>query len=364
MEEANAVGDIIKMHDIAARLQGKGKQASSNISTDENGTYLVSEVDRLAVWCRYYTRKFSHVPVVIAPVQSVPFPSNHSDNILPASDQSPTLKEVETALKQLKSGKSPGIDEIPVELIRSSENAIHSLTEVIQLVWINEKLPHDWSKGLFVNIYKGKGGKNKPVSYRPVCLLSHAYKTLAVIILTRLRDTIDARIRTGQEGFRSGRGCADNVFVLRAAINYAIRNINCTKLDITLIDFTQAFDTVSHEFLQTACIEHGIPPKYCRLIQAIYRKATGYVKGFKGSMSEPFGIFRGVLQGDILSPILFVLCLNSVWSRSVEPTDGWSIPPPPNITHVPHGCWMSCHTQMISYSLTLDFPIVNDGYRS
>ena len=328
MEAADAVSDIQKVHSLAAMLQGKGKRVSSNLTTDEQGNPLVSEEDRLAVWRRYYEVKFAKAPTMSADVSPTPIPVPPHLGVLAAvSEECPTYAEVEKALGALRSGKSPGIDEIPVELIRASPDAIQELTRIIASIWQSETVPEDWSKGLFVNIYKGKGCKNKPVSYRPVCLLSHAYKAFAVVLLTRLRNIIDARIRTGQEGFRSGRGCADNLFVLRAAISYAIRNINETKLEVTLIDFTQAFDTVSHEFLRVACDEHGIPPKYCRLIGAIYKNAVGYIKGYKGSVSEPFGIFRGVLQGDILSPILFVLCLNSVWLRSVEDGDGWRVLP-------------------------------------
>jgi hypothetical protein len=73
---------------------------------------------------------------------------------------------------------------------------------------------------------------------------------------------VDAQIRSGQEGFRKQRGCRDNLFVLRAAIDYALKQ-NKT-LELTFIDFTQAFDTVSHEFLQIALEEHGIPDVLAR----------------------------------------------------------------------------------------------------
>jgi hypothetical protein len=163
------------------------------------------------------------------------------------------------------------------------------------------------------------------VNYRPICLLSHAYKAFAVILLRRLRRLVDAQIKCGQEGFRKGRGCRDNLFVLRAAIDFALKNHS--SLELTFIDFTQAFDTVSHEFLQVALEEHGIPEKFRPLIGAIYRNAAGRIKGQNGHVSDPFPIRRGVLQGDILSPLLFVICLNSIWKRVASTKDGWQITP-------------------------------------
>ena len=156
--------------------------------------------------------------------------------------------------------------------------------------------------------------------------LCHAYKVFSIILLERIKDNIDIRIKEGQEGFRNGRGCRDNLHVLRAAINFGLKTH--TKVDMTFIDFTQAFDTVSHEFLQIALEEHNIPPFFRKKIGEIYKHATGRIKGAMGCKSEPFPIKRGVLQGDILSPILFVMCLNSVWKRAnVNSSEGWEILP-------------------------------------
>ena len=58
----------------------------------------------------------------------------------------------------------------------------------------------------------------------------------------------------------------------------------------------------------------------------IYQNATARIKDANGTQSEPFDVQRGVLQGDILSPILFVLVLNSTWART-NPANGWQITP-------------------------------------
>ena len=325
MEVADGKGDVKAVHRLAGVLQGKWKRGSTNIAKDKDGKILTTEEERLAVFKAFYEVKFASAPSISTDIVSTPI------DILPGRDEppeinllAPTLKEVEMAVKCLSNEKSTGIDEIPIELFKASPEAIKELHNLITSLWEKEAFPDDWYQELFVNIYKNKGNKNDPANYRPICLLSHAYKAFAIIVLERIRDTVDVRIKEGQEGFRSGRGCRDNLFVLRAAINYALKKkINA---EIVFIDFTQAFDTVSHDFLQIALRDHGIPGKLCKLIEVIYSNAIGRIKAAGGYKSEPFPISRGVLQGCILSPILFVLCLNSVWKRT-SPGQGWQILP-------------------------------------
>ena len=327
MERADSVGDVKKVHRIAGTLQGKWKRGNTTIAKDEGGKPVTTEEERLAVFKRFYEVKFGPAPAPESPSKVVPITVLDGRDNPPVIDEGPiTLKEVEHAVKCLSNEKSPGVDEIPIELIKHSPEAIGELHELINQVWTAEHtvLPDDWSQGLFVNIYKNKGSKNDPANYRPICLLCHAYKAFAIIILERIRVSIDARIKEGQEGFRNGRGCRDNLHVLRATINYALKN--STSAELIFIDFTQAFDTVSHDFLQIALEEHAIPPKFRDIIGAIYQSAKGRIKGAKGVTSDVFPIHRGVLQGCILSPILFIVCLNSIWKRTPQ-GEGWQIIP-------------------------------------
>ena len=103
----------------------------------------------------------------------------------------PTLLEVEITIGKLKKYKSPGIDQIPAELIQDGRNSL--LSEIYKLllaIWKNDMLPEQWKESIIVPIYK-KGEKTNCSNYRGISLLLTSYKILSSIILGRLTPYVD-----------------------------------------------------------------------------------------------------------------------------------------------------------------------------
>ena len=66
---------------------------------------------------------------------------------------------LELAIDKLKNHKSPGIDEIPAELIKAGGRIICcEIHKLIVSVWNKEELPDEWKESIIVPIYK-KGDK-------------------------------------------------------------------------------------------------------------------------------------------------------------------------------------------------------------
>ena len=127
----------------------------------------------------------------------------------------PNLLEFEIAIEKLKKYKSPGIDQIPAELIQDGGNSL--LTEIYKLVlaiWKNEMLPEQWKESIIVSIYK-KGEKINYSNYRGISLLLTSYKILPNIILRRLTPYVDEIIGDHQCGFRRNRSTIDQIFCIR-----------------------------------------------------------------------------------------------------------------------------------------------------
>jgi hypothetical protein len=72
----------------------------------------------------------------------------------------PSLVEVETAIRKLKSYKYPGTDQIPAELIKAGGETLYSeIHTLIYSIWNKEELSQKWKESIIVQIHK-KVGKN------------------------------------------------------------------------------------------------------------------------------------------------------------------------------------------------------------
>jgi hypothetical protein len=57
----------------------------------------------------------------------------------------PRASEIEVAVGRLKRYKSPGVGQIPAELIQARGETLHSaIHKLLKLIWNKEELPHQW----------------------------------------------------------------------------------------------------------------------------------------------------------------------------------------------------------------------------
>ena len=163
-------------------------------------------------------------------------------------------------------------------------------------------------------LYKGKGSSDDPTKYRCLAMLNHAYKALSQCLLVRIEKETQSYLSEWQAGFRSKRGCRDNVLTLRAIYDWVLAERK--EMFVTFIDYSAAFDSVGHKFLDRALQRAGASAKTRAIFRAIYSTANARtaVNGADGDIvySRSFPILRGVVQGDITSPIYFILALELI----------------------------------------------------
>ena len=83
---------------------------------------------------------------------------------------------------------------------------------------------------------------------------------------------------------------------------------------ILSIDQQKAFDRVSHEWIFKVLKENNFGPNFLKWISILNDGATSKILLNKGLTSE-YTLHRGVRQGDVLSPILYILTLEPLLEK-------------------------------------------------
>jgi hypothetical protein len=184
----------------------------------------------------------------------------------------PSKLEILQAINSLKNGKAPGVDRIPPEVLKADP---HTKTEllypVIKKIWTEERMQEDWRKGLLIKIPK-KGNLSECNNWRGIALLSVPSKIMTTVILNRMREKIDQRLKKEQAGFRKNHSCVDQINTLRIIIEQ--NNEWNERLYLVFIDFEKAFDSVSRDKIWKIMERFGLPQKLLKLIQETYRNYT------------------------------------------------------------------------------------------
>ena len=129
--------------------------------------------------------------------------------IIDINTSEPSYEEVRNAIRNLKSGKAPGIDSITAELLKADiEFSTRKVMNLLEKIWNKEEIPETWRKGLIIKLPK-KGNLKKCKNWRGITLLPIVSKVLGRIIIDRIREGIDSRLRKEQAGFRKGRGTTE-----------------------------------------------------------------------------------------------------------------------------------------------------------
>ena len=124
-----------------------------------------------------------------------------------------------------------------------------------------------------------------------------------------------------QAGFRRGRGTADMLCCIQNVIEKTL--LMSERTFIVFIDYSKAFDSVSHIQMFNLLNDMGFPRHIVALIQALYEKQSAIVR-WNGSHTKPFFIEKGVRQGCILSPLLFCAYTEQVM-REAEITESGAV---------------------------------------
>ena len=187
------------------------------------------------------------------------------------------ITEVQATIKALVAGKASGEDDILVEWLKyGKEQMTYALWLLCNLVWASEKPPKEWSKGVITLLYKD-GDKRDPLNYRGITLLSVVGKVFMRMVNNRLAQHCEAQVLQVDEqaGFRKGRCCADQIFILSEVL--AQRRQANQKVAACFIDVRKAYDRVWRDGLWAALWQKGVRGKMWRVLWQYYQNVQSAV---------------------------------------------------------------------------------------
>ena len=220
-----------------------------------------------------------------------------------------TLGELDENIKELKSDKSAGLDNVLNEFIVNAPISVRLLIVAIFNNILNlEYFPDCWAKGGIVPIHKS-GDKSVANNYRGITLLSCLGKLFTRVMNTRMTKWADRydKVNESQFGFRKGKGTTDCLFILHALIELLFSK--GIRLYCCFIDYQKAYDYLDRAALWSKLLKSGMSSKAIRLFKDMYSKMR---LGIRGDDSRFFTSECGLLQGETCSPLFFSLFVNDI----------------------------------------------------
>ena len=212
------------------------------------------------------------------------------------------ISDVVLALKQLKLGKTVGIDNLQAEHFMYADKAILCLIAmIINCMILHCYMPDLLMETIIIPIVKDKKklitDKN---NYRPVAITTVFSKMFEMIVLSRYEYML--LTHDNQFGFKSKHSTDLCVFSLKQIIEFY--NSMSSPVYVCFLDASKAFDRLNHWVLFSKLIDRGIPLLIVRLFIFWYSKQQFCIK-WGGSFSTKFTITNGVRQGGVISPVYF-----------------------------------------------------------
>ena len=112
-----------------------------------------------------------------------------------------------------------------------------------------------------------------------------------------------------------GISCSDAIFATLEVIARYVREGG--RVHMCLYDLQKAFDSVEYPVLLKRLFEAGVNGKTWRLLRNWYEGARCQVR-LNGALSQTFEIKKGVKQGSVLSPTLFLLVMDPLRTAPVR----------------------------------------------
>ena len=232
---------------------------------------------------------------------------------------------VESIICKMHRGKAADIDGITVEHVYYCHSLLPCvLANFFNLMISAGKVPVKFGQSYTVPILKDNTSVySKTVTvcdFRGISISPVVSKVFEHCILERYGEFFITS--NNQFGFKKKSGCAHAIYSLRCVVDYYISH--GSTVNICALDLSKAFDKMNHHALFVKLMQRNVPEKLLRVLEYWFAIGSTCVKWYS-CFSCAFCLPCGVRQGGVLSPYLFAVYIDSVFTRAKSCPVGCSI---------------------------------------
>ena len=214
------------------------------------------------------------------------------------------------APKSTPKNKAPGPDHITTDMTKTGRTILKIIQEIFNSCLKEKKIPHDWNNANTILIYK-IGDRTDPKNYSQISRLSHLYKSFIKIMTSRLQYKLEKIKDREQARFRKGFSTTDHIQTL----NQILKKTQEVTLPLCMafIGYEMAFDALEKPAIIEALENQHTEKQYIDLIKYLYNNATTSINLHNTKIDIKQN--REIRLKDMLSPILFITCLDYIVRR-------------------------------------------------
>ena len=239
---------------------------------------------------------------------TLPPPPVRSTNLQKFAFKPITEEFVHGQLKQLRTNKAIGLDNISARFLKHSASVVSkSLTKLFNQSLVTCTFPSLWKFGKVFALFK-KGDRCDPNNYRPITVLPTLSKILEKAVHNQLYFFLNDNniITSKQFDFRPK--LSTNTALTHFTVNVLLNTDSGRLTGAVFLDLSKAFDTVDHNLLLHKLKSVGLSEVTVNWFQshlANRKQRTSVVD----TLSVSASITGGVPQGSIL---LFLIFMNDL----------------------------------------------------